>query len=732
MPGTGGLLSEWAETVPDLMWPEQIRTYGRMRHDPRLKAILTAYSLPILRTTWAVDPEGIARSEAVDLVASDMGLPILGEATRPAAAAAPGFRWYDHLRLALLSHVYGFAAFERWYDTSGPRTRLAGVQERLPHSIAYIDIDDRTGLIKAVAQNTQPEEIPAARLLWYVNQREGANWAGLSLLRESYTPWVLKHEVMRVHATSIRRFGMGVPNVEAPAGATPAQVEQARQLAAGMRVGDQSGAGLPAGFRMNLTGLTGSVPDALGFLSWCNQEMSGSALAQIIELGTTSYGPRALGETFLDLFLLALQAAADAIGDNVTYGEPGMPGLAKDLVEINWGEGEPVPRIVATDVGDRHEITAFAISEMVKSGALQPDASLDAFIREAWGLPQRTSTWTPPSAPAPAPERGAPAAPPAAAPGAAPPAVPGAAAASVLPARPARAARRARLWPFRAAPPAGLRRNVTRVEAAAGYDPVSVQAEWQAALDALLAAWAPVRAAQVTALEDQVTAVVAGGKIDRLAGLTADPAAGEDVIREAMGALAETAAQRMIREAYRQAVDIPAAGVKVNDARLARVAAGRASLASSGLAQQAGTKAMQVTASAADDAKRAGEQVGIWLAGLSQAQLRDQLGAALSTAQNAGRTAVLRAAPASAGTAVYVASEILDVNTCPPCQAIDEHQFGSLAEAEAAYVNGGYYECEGFLRCRGTVAAVWGGVTPALCRTTSGPAASARRPSPTR
>jgi hypothetical protein len=713
MPGTGGLLSEWAETVPALMWPETIRTYGRMRHDPRLKAVLAAYFLPILRTTWAVDPEGISRGEAVDLVASDLGLPILGEKDRPAAAAVEGFKWFDHLRLALLSKVYGFYPFERWYDTTGPLTRLAGVQERLPHTVANIQLDDRTGQILSIEQTTQTAPIPARRLLWYVNEREGANWAGASLLRESYTPWVLKHEVMRVHATSIRRFGMGVPNVEAPPGATPAQVTQAQQLAAGMRVGDQAGAGLPPGFKLNLTGLTGTVPDALGFLSWLNQEMSGSALAQIIELGTTSYGPRALGETFLDLFLLALQSSADAIGDNATYGEPGMPGLAKDLVELNWGEGEPVPRIVATDVGDRHEITAIALAEMVKAGVLQPDESLDQFIREAWGLPKRTGPFTPtvtlpapaPTAPERAPAGGAPAEPGTPAPAAKP------AAASVLPARPARAARRQRLWPFRAAPPAGLRRNLTRVEAAAQYDPLTVQAQWTQALDRLLTAWEPVRAAQAKALADQVEAAVAGGKIDRLAGLAADPADGTALLAEAMGALADAAAQTMIREAYRQAVDIPPDLVKISDARLGKVAAARSRLVAAGLAQQAGTKAMQVTASAADDARQAGEQVGVFLAQLSQAQLKDQLGAALSTAQNAGRMAVLAAAPESAGTAVYVASEVLDINTCPPCQAIDEHQFGDLAEAQAAYVNGGYLDCEGFLRCRGTVAAVWGGVT---------------------
>ena len=263
-------------------------------------------------------------------------------------------------------------------------------------------------------QTTQDDPIAANRLTWYVNEKEGANWAGTSLLRPCYTPWVLKHEVMRVHATSIRRFGMGIPSVTAPPGATPAQIEEAQRLAAGMRAGDTAGAGLPAGYQFNLTGLTGAAPDAVGFLGYLDQEITGSALASIIELAHATYGSRALGESFLDLFLLSLQAAADAVGNIATYGSPSMPGLARALVEYNWGPGEPIPRIVATDVGDRHEITATSLQLLISCGAIAPDPVLESFIRDAWGLPAR-----PADAPYPAP----PAAPPApAAPGGPPPA----------------------------------------------------------------------------------------------------------------------------------------------------------------------------------------------------------------------------------------------------------------------------------------------------------------------
>jgi hypothetical protein len=707
LPGQGGLLTEWAETVPDLTWPESVRTYGRMRRDARIKSVLSAYFLPILRSNWCVDPEGIDRAEAVDLVASNLGLPILGEKGRPKASPIKGFSWHDHCRLGLLNLIYGHMPFERWYEVKGGRTHLAGVQERQPHTIAIIDISD-DGYVRQVFQNTQPEPIPSNRLLWYVNEREGANWAGVSLLRACYTPWVLKHETMRVHATAIRRFGMGVPSVTAPPGATPGQISQAQQLAAQMRVGDTAGAGLPNGFTFSLTGLTGSVPDAVGFLNYCDQQMSNSALAGIVELGHSTYGSRAMGESFLDLFLLSLQAGADAIGDVATIGDPTMPGLARSLVEYNWGEGEPVPRIMTPDVGDRHEITAFAINQLVTSGALVPDPNLEAFVREAWGLPERSAAFpVPPSIPKPPPPPKPPA-----------PAEPGAAGGGgepqPPPAQPGDTAQAGRWWqrPFRRrvaraqAGPDGLRRPLTAAEAASGMEPLVILAESKSALDSLLSRWEPAGRAMRQDLTEQVAAAVDAGNLPGLADLRPDTTAAADLLTTAMQDMAWTGAARMVKEAKTQGVDIDLAAITLDDARIAQVAQARAALIGARLAHEAARTALQVAA--ATPGEDAADSVSVALDGLSETPLADQLLAAMNAAQNMGRIEAANAGIDAGNTATFFATEILDHNTCQPCEDIDGYQFPSQDEAEAAYTNGGYVECEGRERCRGTIITEWG------------------------
>src|SRR5260221_887518 len=232
---------------------------------------------------------------------------------------------------------------------------------------------------------------------------EGSQWAGISMLRPAFGAWLLKHEPWRVHATSIRRFGMGVPPVTSPAGGTAAQVQDAQAMASAMRVGDQTGVGLPQGFQFSLTGLTGSVPDALGFIKYLDQQMAGMALTQGLLLGQTETGSRALGESFLDLYLLALQGVADEIATTATSGQENMPGIVTDLVDQNWGEDEPCPAIVCTDVGESYEITAEALASLTRFGALSPDESLDDWIRKMWRMPGRTSIWQPTHMGMPAP-----------------------------------------------------------------------------------------------------------------------------------------------------------------------------------------------------------------------------------------------------------------------------------------------------------------------------------------
>ena len=55
----------------------------------------------------------------------------------------------------------------------------------------------------------------------------------------------------------------------------------------------------------------------------------------------------------------------------------------------------------------------------------------------------------------------------------------------------------------------------------------------------------------------------------------------------------------------------------------------------------------------------------------------------------------------------YLASEVMDGNSCNPCRAVDGTRFPTLEEARKLYGRGYYEQCQGGARCRGKVLAVF-------------------------
>lgn len=719
-----GLLTEWWETAPDLLWPNNVVTYGRMRHDPQIKGVLGAYKHPLMRATWVVDPEG-CRDQVVKHVSDDLGIGILGTDNKPGPARRRGVIWQRHLSEAFNFLVFGHMPFERRYEYDKKNVpHLIHLGARMPWTIAHMKIDS-WGIMQQVEQRTQLDPIPANRLVWYVNDMEGANWAGISMLRAAFGAWLLKHETWRVHATSIKRFGMGVPTVTAPAGATQAQVIQAQNLASSMRVGDSAGMGLPQGFQAQIMGMTGSVPDALGFIKYLDVAIAKMVHAGLIELGQTDNGSRALGETFMDMFQLALQSVADTIAMTATSGWDGMPGIVTDLVDQAYGEDEPAPRIVCTDVGENYEISANALQSLTLSGVMTPDPALDEWVRKTWRLPKRVDPWVPSSRGMPAGDSTRPSAEQNLGyngePGAPGQAVPGGQQGQPRETAQVQTPRK----PPASAPGGAQSQQAAsaRVEAAtarqqayiqaSSWEPTQHQNDWELALAHLLLQYRSVMSAQRTDLVDRTIEAMKTGKPEKLVLAAPSSGQGPAMVKQAMVNVARTAAQAMVDEAARQGVTINLDQVKIDADELGGTAAARTEFFSGWMAQQATAKALQVYGPTPEGYLRAADEVDAFLGSLSSNQLRDQLGAALTTAQNAGRFAVLKAAPESEGQKVtYVASEFLDKNTCDNCRHEDGTEFDDINAAEAAYPTGGYRDCQGLLRCRGTVVAVWGEGAP--------------------
>jgi hypothetical protein len=155
-------------------------------------------------------------------------------------------------------------------------------------------------------------------------------------------------------------------------------------------------------------------------------------------------------------------------------------------------------------------------------------------------------------------------------------------------------------------------------------------------------------------------------------------------------------------------VAVPLLNTAVLDPAVQSQATAVAGLLSRSIAQSAATQAVGRYGVSNVPAADVAAGIRDLLESLTDAYLQDQLGGALTAAQNMGRAAVFDAVPPT----TLQASELLDSNCCEPCSAIDGTEYGSLDDAQGDYASGGYVNCEGGERCRGTLVAIWDEAAP--------------------
>jgi hypothetical protein len=253
-----------------------------------------------------------------------------------------------------------------------------------------------------------------------------------------------------------------------------------------------------------------------------------------------------------------------------------------------------------------------------------------------------------------------------------------------------------------------LRRQPTDLETRARVDFAAMDKAWHQAVDGAVSAWADVQAAQRKEITAAVKAAADADDLDRLDKLTVDTSDGANLLIARMIAYAREAGEAQQAEAEAQGVTVPdwslddealtAAAIRDRLRQLGRTAA---RVLGTGLVQSAVRQAMRLWGSGS--ASHVADMVDEHLASLSGTAVEEQIGAVMTAAQNEGRFAVLAVAPP----AEYVATEILDKNSCKPCRNNDGRRYTNLTDARAAYPTGGYTECQGGPRCRGTLITVW-------------------------
>jgi hypothetical protein len=644
--------------VPALRWPKSIRTYEDMRRDGQVQGLLTSVYLPIRHMEWYVDPNGTTGTMAQE-IAEDFGLPILGEEAGD-SEDSPGIQFDEHLRLALLALALGHQFFEESGVIEGEgndmRYRLRKLSQRPQSTITRISVEPSGDLISIRQIGSIPApEVPADRMLPYVWDREGANWAGRPLLYGIYRHWLLKDELIRGDAVMHRRFS-GIPIVEqtAPGVVDQGAHESAAQAAQSLRAGDTSGLSTPYGLRLRLAGVEGALPNAIKSVEYHDAQMARAFMQMFAELGKV--GSRALGTTLLDHYGQGVIAVAHWYRRSIMQ-------LVRRIIIRNYGTDLVVPKITFRQE-DHEDITGQELVGLIDSGAIVVDDDLEATLRARSNLPPRNPDQEGRIPPADQPT-------------------------VVTPAASARPHRHRGRASASTADPA----------AESQTDFAALQAKYEAALAQLTATWTGVQAAQITELADQVKNATT---ITALAAVT--PAvAGAALLASVLNEVLEHGAQSAVDEAAAQGATLDMPDLTMAQGMLTSASDAIAALLARELGESAASKAVALAGGGLDYGEVA-EQVQEHLEGLAGATPEYEIAGLVSRAQNEGRFTAMEGAPDGAD---FYASDVNDTNVCDPCKAEDGTHFPVLAEARRDFPAGQFLGCLGGNRCRCAVVAVY-------------------------
>lgn len=712
-----------AEKAPELQWPRSVQWYDQMRNDAQCQGLYLGATAALRRYGWYIDPNE-CDPFYTDLLAADMNLVVGEDAARSALASGAKsaklrssgrFSWYQHLAMALRAMYYGHFYFEQvgTITNDGPNGqetwRLRKLGPRHPRTLTEIKVADDGGLVSITQgygmAGQPPPEIRVDRLVAYVWDQDPGNWVGRSIYRPMYRNWLVKDRLLRVDAIKHERNGVGMPIVEAPPGATKGDIQALDAMAQEYKVGERGGGAVPNGTKLRLVGTEGSIPDTIGSIRFHNEEMARSMLMMFMQLGQTETGSRALGQSFIDWFAEQQTYIADWV----------VATTVEHVIEDWWGWN-------VDPTSQRTPLLGYVQDAQAKpqagdfAGAQLPDEVSQAFKQQqdapGPGAVAHRRPHVHRAAEDPLPDLPVDPTPP----------EPG--------------------LPALRLPLRKLHRQPYAHEVRAQKDFEEEDADKEASQKDLEELWSAEESGIIDKIADKVeqheeiidvVEVVAETGMEIVAASTPPGTVpplppkvvtnfAEHAWREALAKLAMRAQSSAIASMARQGF----ARAVIMTLQTSYLVSGAALYAFTGFTlyqlvwrnlNAMRTAVVQTAESIAGavqgamtDTKQMAQHLRDSMSG-RKAPIgggRDNIRGAVNTTYNNEQISTYEAAMTEGAEMRLYASELLDINTCPACSYVDGQTL-SVAQARRLYGGGGYLECDGGPRCRGTVVGVYEG-----------------------
>jgi hypothetical protein len=378
----------WKDYNPLMTGPSFFDTVDKMRKgDGSVAAVMKLIKLPFLRTTWNIVPANPTTTDNQDKLIADTCHAKLIDMD------AMHNTWDERLRDILLMFDYGFTVQEKVFDVDDDGfLRISKLGLRMARTISDFEVNF-DGSIKNVVQDAykdgrqQTLRIPGYAACVYSWEKEGDNYWGQSVLRPIYKHWFYKEELYRIDAVRLDRWGIGIPHGEIKEGKTlkPNERTNLETLLKGLRGNERAFFINPEEVQVKILGSDTKASD-LGLMTSVEHHdvmQFRSVLAQFITTGNQSHGNYGSTRSYADMFLFAMQAAANFIQEQFTKQ------VIRQFCDLNFNmNGRPSPVLRAADI-QKIEIGLLSesLNRLAQAKIITPDDDLESFFRKMYGWP---------------------------------------------------------------------------------------------------------------------------------------------------------------------------------------------------------------------------------------------------------------------------------------------------------------------------------------------------------
>lgn len=381
---------------PKLDGVAALTVYDQMRKsDAQVASTLRAIKLPLLSATWVIQPptDGDEQDQAI---ADFVQMCLFDD-------DAMIETWPFVLQHILLMVDFGFSVHEQvWTQGPSGEFRLHRLAPRMPRTI-HRWLCNTDGTLRSIIQwapkiAVSPDgtitntygywEIPADYALVVVNEREGDNWYGRSMLRSAYMHWFYKTQAYQIDGVKQDRFGVGIPvaKVDKDFDNAPGALDKIEKNLKGLRSHERAYLVEPLGVTYRIMvpeGSRNTGNDLIQSIEHHNQMIARNLMTGFLTQGDQRHGSFGAAETIWDAFISAEKALAAAIGSAVKHQ------VIKKLCDANFEmAGRQYPNAIASDLSNA-DVAALSdvLAKLAPGKFITPDDSVEEYLRKINGLP---------------------------------------------------------------------------------------------------------------------------------------------------------------------------------------------------------------------------------------------------------------------------------------------------------------------------------------------------------